>query len=269
MPTPIPTTYQLYLDPLQGFTPGGTTWADQSLYENNFTFNNNSYIYENTIGSFYFPVATETIAIEDIKPGTIPLGTAAITIIAWVKLEENDPTNDNFCIFNIGRSPSGTNYQRLSFGNVSTTIGINAYQYLAIENNSGQRYTNSPADSLPFDTWKMVAMTKPASGTVASQKLYIDGVEVSVYYTSNGTGVVNTSLASGGNPTVRINNYLSPAGGLKSNGSASIGEFWIYDQELSAADLLNFYDVTQPRYFPPPPVVDLSDGRSFGQGFNG
>jgi len=71
MPTPIPTTYHLFLDPLLGFTNGSTPWLDQSVNENNFTFNNTSYIYENTIGSFYFPVATETVANEDILPKLI------------------------------------------------------------------------------------------------------------------------------------------------------------------------------------------------------
>jgi hypothetical protein len=267
MPTPIPTNYQLYLDPLLGFTNGTTPWLDQSVGENNFSFDNTLYVYENTIGSFFLDEQFETEINEDVRPGTLPIGTSAISIIAWIKIVNDGTDNSNFSVFQIGRNPPGSNYQKIAFGNSSTgPISGNYYQYLTVNNNSGSRVANAPADSLPFDTWVMVSYTKPASGTVASQKLYIDGVEVTSYSTSGGTGVVNTSLAGGNNPMVRINNF--DATGIKTTTSGSIGQVWVYDQELSAANMLNFYDVTYPRYYPPPPV-DLSNGRSFQQGFSG
>jgi hypothetical protein len=268
MPTPIPTNYVLALDPLLGFTNGGTAWLDQSIGENNFTFNNTSYVYENTIGSFYLNESFETSINEDIRPGTLPIGTSAISIIAWIKIVNDGPDNSNFAVFQIGRNPAGTDYQMIALGNSSTgPFSGNYYQYLTVNNNSGYRVANAPADSLPFDTWVMVSYTKPASGTVASQKLYIDGVEISSYSTVNGTGVVNTSLAAGSSAMVRINNF-DPVG-VRTTTSGSIGQVWIYDQVLSGADMLNFYEQTQPRYYPAPPVIDLSNGRSFQQGFNG
>ena len=268
MPTPIPTNYVLALDPLLGFTNGGTAWLDQSIGENNFTFNNTSYVFENIIGSFYLNETFETSINEDIRPGTLPIGTSAISIIAWIKIVNDDPSNSNFSVFQIGRNPQTSNYQKIAFGNSSNgPFSGNYYQYLGVFNNAGSRSANAPADSLPFDTWVMVSYTKPASGTVASQKLYVNGVEVTSYYTSGGTGVVNTSLAAGSNPMVRINNF--DATGVRTTTSGSIGQVWIYDQVLSAADMLNFYEQTQPRYYPPPPVIDLSNGRSFQQGFSG
>ena len=264
MPTPIPTTYQLYLDPLLGFTPGGTSWADQSVNENDFTFNNTNYVYENTIGSFTFPVASATVANENIQPGSIPIGTSAITIICWVKLVGVDPATDTYSFFNIGRSPSATT-ELISFGVEGADFGSGNLRNLRVFNRAGNKTSIAAADAIPTDYWTMVSYTKPSSGTVADQKLYIDQNEATSYNTVNGGNLVNTSLAAGSDPRVRINNLSSP---ISSSTEFSLGQIWIYNQELSAADISNFYDVTQPRYFPAPPV-DKSDGRSFGQGFNG
>jgi len=265
MPTPIPTNYVLALDPLLGFTPGGTAWLDQSVGENNFTFNNTSYTYENTIGSFYFDQAFETIANEDIKPGSLPIGTSAITIIAWIKIVDLNPTDSDFSVFSIGRHNL---YQLISLGNLTSLISGVYYQRLTVYNYNGLKQGNGVSDVIPLGSWAMVSYTKPASGNVASQKLYINGVECSSYYTSNPSGVVNTSVAAGANAMVRVNNYIEYTT-IRSRQSGSIGQVWIYDQVLSGADMLNFYEQTQPRYYPPAPVIDLSNGRSFQQGFSG
>lgn len=269
MPTPIPTTYQLYLDPLQGFTPGGTTWADQSVNENNFTFTNTSYTYESVIGSFLFPATAGAVANEDIQPGSLPIGTSAITIICWVKINERDPLNESYSLFNIGRAPTGavTIPQIISLGIQAGDFGSGPYRSIAVFNRAGTRYSTNPIDAVPYDTWTMISYTKPASGTVASQILYKNATACSTYSTANGTRVVNTSLSggSGSDPRVAINRYTTE---IFTNTAFSLGEMWIYNQELTAGDISNFYDVTQPRYYPPTPV-DGSDGRSFGQGFNG
>lgn len=254
MPTPIPTTYQLYLDPLLGFTPGGTSWADQSVNENDFTFNNTNYVYENTIGSFTFPVASATIANENIQPGSIPIGTSAITIICWVKLVGVDPATDTYSFFNIGRSPSGTT-ELISFGVEGADFGSGNLRNLRVFNRAGNKTSIAAADAIPTDYWTMVSYTKPSSGTVADQKLYIDQNEATSYNTVNGGNLVNTSLAAGSDPRVRINNLASP---ISSSTEFSLGEIWIYNQELSAADISNFYEVTQPRYFPAPPAPQLT-----------
>ena len=270
MPTPIPTTYQLYLDPLLGFTPGGTTWADQSVNENNFTFTNTSYTYESVIGSFLFPATAGAVANEDIQPGSLPIGTSAITIICWVKLNELNSAADEYNLFNIGRSPTGsvTIPQLINLAIQTGDFGAGNYRHLHVFNRAGARTSTSTIDAVPYDTWTMISLTKPAGGDIASQILYKNATACSTYSTSFGTRVVNTSLAggTGSDPRVAINRYTS---NVITSAPYSLGEMWIYNQELTAGDISNFYDVTQPRYFPAPPAPDLSDGRSFGQGFNG
>jgi hypothetical protein len=266
MPTPIPTNYQLYLDPLLGFTPGGTSWADQSVNENDFTFTNTSYTYESVIGSFLFPASAGAVANENIQPGSLPLGTSAITIICWVKLVALGINADNYSFFNIGRSPTGATAQLISFGVESGDYGPGPTRNLRIFNRGGNKTSTAFSDDIPTDVWTMVSYTKAANATVAQQKLYIDQSEATEYTTVNGTRTVDTSLAGGNDPRVRINSYTNP---ITTNAPFSLGQLWIYNQELSAADISNFYDVTYPRYYPAPPPVDFSNGRSFQQGFSG
>lgn len=261
MPTPIPTTYQLYLDPLLGFTPGGTSWADQSVNENDFTFTNNSYTYENTIGSFLFTPGTSTVANENVQPGSLPIGQSAITIICWVKLNEVDISTDEYSFFSIGRSPTGTTPRLINLGVI--TDGTN--RNITVFNRAGQQTSASSGDAVPVNTWTMISYTKPVNGTIADQLLYKNQTAVASYTTTNGTRVVDTQVSGSDDPRVRINSTTNP---IVSSSPFSLGELWIYNQVLSPADISNFYDVTQPRYFPAPPV-DKSDGRSFGQGFNG
>jgi hypothetical protein len=263
MPVPIPTNYILLLDPLLGFTNGSTPWADQSVDENNFTFNNTSYTFESVIGSLLLPTGTK--ANEDVKPGTIPVGTSAYSIIGWVKVVETNPAADQFTLFSLGRTNSLGHLVELYTQNneISAIPGLRVGVY----NHNCGRLGNSNSNIIPYDTWTMISVTKPSSGNVSSQKLYINGVEVVAYSTSNGTTSVNTSVASGSNVRVSINNNLAST--INSTTPGSVGEVWIYDQVLTGADMLNFYETTEPRYFPTPPVPDLSDGRSFGQGFNG
>ena len=264
MPTPIPTTYQLYLDPLLGFTNGGTSWADQSVNENDFTFTNTSYTYESVIGSFLFPASAGAVANENIQPGSLPLGTSAITIICWVKLVALGVNADNYSFFNIGRSPTGSTAQLISFGVESGDYGPGPTRNLRVFNRGGNKTSTAFSDDIPTDVWTMVSYTKASSGTVADQKLYIDQLEATAYTTVNGGLTVNTSLAGGNDPRVRINSYTNP---ITTNAPFSLGQLWIYNQELSAADISNFYDATVSRYYPSP--EPKSNGRSFQQGFNG
>jgi hypothetical protein len=244
MPTPIPTTYQLYLDPLLGFTPGGTSWADQSVNENDFTFTNTSYTYENTIGSFLFTPGTSTVANENIQPGSLPLGQSAITIICWVKLTLENIPLDDFSFFSIGRSPSGATAQLINLGVQVGNFGAGDARNITVFNRGGQKTSSSLADDIPYNTWTMISYTKPVNGTVAD----------------------DTSLAGGNDPRVRINSTTNP---IVSSAPFSLGQLWIYNQVLTAGDISNFYDVTYPRYYPSPPAPDLSNGRSYQQGFSG
>jgi len=275
MPTPIPTNYTLYLDPLLGFTPGGTTWNDQSLYEHVYTFNNTGYTYENTIGSFLLPGTTSgTIATQNPPlPGEIGIGTAAKTFIVWVKIDYSTVIDgDFFIVYQIGRNVNSgpTNSQaivlRLDVKDVSGSLRVNPGVF------------NLPGYSLPANAnttyfqdsnWHMISYTKPSNGTIASQKLFIDGIEITSYSYSNSTNVPTVSINNtplGTNPRMMINGNSNNFG--ISTIPMSIGQLWVYSEVLTQPDLLNFYEQTRPRYYPPAPV-DFSNGRSFQQGFNG
>ena len=274
MPTPIPTNYNLYMDPLLGFTPGGTTWIDQSINEQGYTFNNTNYTYEYTIGSFLLPAAgsNTTVANQDSLPGAIPIGTSAITIIAWVKINSTTMANgDFFTVYTIGRNQqSGVQESRLICLRVSVVDngpGNSLTICPAIYNSLGYRLPSfTPGANTTYWTdsnWHMISMTKVANGTVTSQKLYVDGVEITAYGGGSVNYTVNTSInntPAGLYPRIRINENNQNT--YPSSIPGSIGQLWVYNQVLTQADLLNFWEVTKPRYYPQPT-------RSFAQGFNG
>jgi hypothetical protein len=273
MPTPIPTNYVLYLDPLVGFTPGGTTWQDQSINEQVYTFNNTGYTYENTIGSFLLP--TTTRATQDAPlPGAIPVGTSAITIIAWAKIDSSTMVNgDFFTVYALGRNGVGSESKSIVLkvavldnnpgGALTITPWINNSSGYRAAKFSGGLNTTYWTDS----SWKMISITKPSFGTVTSQKLYVDGIELTSYATASVDYSVSTSVSNtpGGRfPRISVNDSIN---NYPSTIPGSVGEVWVYDQVLTQADLFNFYEQTVDRYYPAPP--SKSDGRSFQQGFNG
>lgn len=277
MPTPIPTTYVLYLDPLLGFTPGGTTWNDQSVYEQVYTFNNTSYTYEDTIGSFLLP--TNTIANQNAPlPGEIGVGSSAKTIIAWVKIDSSTMANgDFFTVYNIGRqAQSGINESRLiclRVGVVDNGPGNILTIAPAVFNSNGYRlpsFTDGANTTYWTDSnWHMISYTKVNNGTVNQQKIFVDGIEITAYASGSTNYTVSTSVnnvPSGLNPRIRINENNGAL--YPSNIPGSLGQLWVYNEALTQPDLLNFYESTYPRYYPPAPV-DFSNGRSFQQGFNG
>lgn len=277
MPTPIPTTYKLYLDPLLGFTPGGTTWQDQSLYEQVYTFDNTGYTYENTIGSFLLPTTTEANQDPPL-PGEIPVGTGAITIIAWVKVTQTIGNADDFYVFTVGRNKrSGIDESRLiglKVRAVDNGPGGSVVLTPGTVHDRGYRYSSFTAGAnttyFQYDEWKMISYTKPSNGTISQGKLYVDGIELTSYSTGFGSDLINTSVnntPTGLYPRIEINS-TTVASSFYSNTPGTVGEVWVYGEVLTQADLFNFYEVTQPRYFPVAPS-DFSDGRSFGQGFNG
>ena len=275
MPTPIPTNYVLYLDPLLGFTPGGSTWQDQSLNANVYTFNNTSYTYENTIGSFLLPISPATLANQDApQPGGIGVGTSAKTIIAWVKVNYATAINgDFFVVYSLGRDArSGIQESRSIFLRiecVDSGPGNSLVFVPGVYNTLGYRLPSyTPGANTTYwqdSNWHMITMTKPSSGTVSTQKLYVDGIEITAYAGGSTNYLVNTSVdnvPAGLSPRMRINDATL----YTSTIPATIGQLWIYDDVLTQPDLLNFYEQTVTRYYPPASVMG---GRIFGEGLNG
>ena len=275
MPTPIPTNYVLYLDPLLGFTPGGSTWQDQSLNANVYTFNNTSYTYENTIGSFLLPISPATLANQDApQPGGIGVGTSAKTIIAWVKVNYATAINgDFFVVYSLGRDArSGIQESRSIFLRiecVDSGPGNSLVFVPGVYNTLGYRLPSyTPGANTTYwqdSNWHMITMTKPSSGTVSTQKLYVDGIEITAYAGGSTNYLVNTSVdnvPAGLSPRMRINDATLYTSTIPS----TIGQLWIYDDVLTQPDLLNFYEQTVTRYYPPASVMG---GRIFGEGLNG
>jgi hypothetical protein len=254
----IPSGYQVLLDPSLGLS--GTSWTDQSGNSNSYTFNNTGYTYDPVIGSLLLP--TSTIADANTI-NNFAFGTSAVSLVAWVKITETEP-GDQFTIWVRGRT---NNYQLQNFmvqwGTISAVAGLR----LSILNVAGSRSSNSNAEIINYDTWYMLAYTKPSAGTVSSQKLYINGVEISSYATSGGTNVVNISDSNsppGYNPRNRINENLGS--GYPSNTPGYVGQLWGYNTELTSGEILDIYNDTVTRYYPPPSVMG---GRIFGEGLNG
>jgi hypothetical protein len=251
---------RIVLDPSNGLS--GTAWNSQDGNAQSFTFNNTSYTYDSSNGSILLP--NGTTANKNTLPGELTVAADPLSISAWVKIQQTEIAGDQFNIFCVGRTATNSMVNLLATDNLIS--GVRGLR-LAVFNIGGIRLSNATPDILQYDTWYHVTYTKPNNGNVSSQKLYINGVEVSSYYTESGTSTVNISLAAGNNPRIRVNDNL--ASGLRSNTPGNLGQLWVYNTELTAQQALNIYDSTVDRYYPPVPPEPKSNGRSFQQGFNG
>ena len=245
----IPVGYQLHLDPLLGLT--GTAWLDQSINANDYTFFSANYGYWPTPGAIFFNRDTPVNqAAQNAIPGTIPIGTSAITVVAWVKIAQEVVNSDYVEIFGV-RFNANSN-SALSRSVILRVQGIDTGPGGAIvctpqvQNETGNRRSANSGNSTYFNynRWAMITATKAASGTVVSQKLYVNGVEFTAYSTLNGTNVVNTLVS---NANSRIN--VSSRTPSETNATPWLcGQLWVYDSELSAGDLLTIYNDTKSRY---------------------
>jgi hypothetical protein len=247
----IPVGYQLHLDPLLGLT--GTAWLDQSLNANDYTFFSGNYGYWPTPGAILFnrdsPVNQ---AAQNAIPGTIPIGTSAITVVAWVKIAQEVINSDYVEIFgirfNANSNPALSRSVILRVQGIDTGPGGAIVCTPQVQNEVGDRRTANSGNSTYFNynTWAMITATKAASGTVVSQKLYVNGIEFTSYASSfYGTNVVNT-LVSNANSRISVSsrspsNYTNETPWL-------CGQLWVYDSQLSAGDLLTIYNDTKSRY---------------------
>jgi hypothetical protein len=250
---------RIVLDPGNGLS--GTAWKSQDGNAQSFTFNNTSYTYDSANGSILLP--NGTISNKN-STGELTVATDPLSISAWVKIQQTEIAGDQFNIFCVGRTATNSMVNLMvQDNNIGGVRGLR----LAVYNVGGIRLSNATPDILQYDTWYHVTYTKPLGGNVSSQKLYINGVEVSSYSTSSGTSTVNISLAAGNNPRIRVNDNLGS--GYPSNTPGNLGQLWVYNTELTAQQALNIYDSTVDRYYPAPPPEPKSNGRSFQQGFNG
>lgn len=238
---PIPPSADVFLDfgNASCFVNGGTAVNDLSGNGKNWTLNNTSYTYDGTVGAVTLPPGT----YADGNNTQYGYGTAAFTILTWLKLDPVTSSSANICIF--GPDGSGTRLW-----------------YFLNGNNGACSDTGSSAivfGGSTFDgNWHLVALTRPANGQADDQVFYIDGASIPITATlAPGT---NLNLGNGGYATIHTTFNPDPI---------TISTFKIYMAELTAGEILSIYTAEAGRYTGgPTPYVGKSNGRSFGQGFS-
>ena len=223
------------------FTNGGTTITDLSGNGNNFTLNNTSYTYDATYGSLTLPNGT----YADGTPSDYAFGTAAFSVLAWVKYNDLPGVN----VFHFGGEGVG---ERTFF------YWRNSDDFI-VSDNAGAAGGWVQA---PDNEWHLLAITRPSSSLCVGQNVYIDGV------------LVTNNPANFYNPSVPLN-ATSGAARIHSNvfGYTSdpleIATFEVYTAQLSAGDILAYYNDTASRFAPVPvPIAqyDFQNGSYPGSG---
>lgn len=213
------------------FTNGGTAITDLSGNGNNFTLNNTSYTYDGTYGSILFPSGT----YADGTPSDYAFGTAAFSILAWVKFNTSVP---GINISHFGGSGTG---ERTYF------YWRSSDNFIVSDNAGSAGGWVQAADN----EWHLLALTRPANGTVGDQEAYIDGV------------LIPNNPANFYNPSATLNATLGAARlhdtVYGASGDLELATYDVYTAELSAGDILAYYNDTYTRFNPPPtPVASYS-----------
>jgi hypothetical protein len=198
------------------FTNGGTSVLDL-VGNNDLTFSNTNYTFNSSNG---------TITIQDTNEastatvGTFPSGTGAYTVVVWAK------TGSTFRrIF--GFAGGGTNQEMI--------LCLDGSNLLYAANNSSSEVSTS---GLPADEWHMFAVTKAAGANSSAQLLYVDGVLVASSH-SGTDGQVNLTY---GTPIIGYN--LGDPGFAE----VSVGTCYVYDQVLTAGNILDIYNNDKADY---------------------
>jgi hypothetical protein len=199
------------------FTDGGTSVLDL-VGNNDLTFTNTNYTYNSTNG---------TITIQDTNEastatvGTFPSGTGAYTVVVWAK--------------------TGTAFKRL-FGfvgggtNEEMLLCLDGSNLLYAANNNSSEVSTS---GFAANEWHMFAVTKAAAANSSAQLLYVDGVLVASSH-SGTDGQVNLTYASA--PKIGYN--LGDPGFAE----VSVGTAYVYNQVLSAGNILDIYNNDKADY---------------------
>jgi len=220
------------------FTDGGTAITDLSGNSNNWTINNTTYTYDNTVGSILFP----TSCYADGTPSTYAFGTAAYSVLAWVKFNTSVP-GTNISDLGGGGTGDATYFMWRSSDDfiVSGSYGAAGGWIQAADNE-----------------WHLLALTRPSSGTVGDQQAYIDGVLI----TNNPANFYNPSAIlnqTSGLARIHSDRFGAP-------GDLEIGTFDVYTTQLGAGDILDIYNNTKDRFLPPDLDLDFINPACFTNG---
>jgi hypothetical protein len=213
------------------FTDGGTAITDLSGNANNFTLNNTAYTFDNTYGSILFPSGT----YADGTPSDYAFGTDAFSILAWVKFNTSVP---GINISHFGGSGTG---ERTYF------YWRSSDNFIVSDNAGSAGGWVQTADN----QWHLLALTRPAGGTVGDQEAYIDGVLI----TNNPANFYNPSATL--NATVGAARLHDTVYGA--SGDLELATYDVYTAELTAGDILTYYNNTASRFAPAPvPIAEYS-----------
>jgi hypothetical protein len=104
-------------------------------------------------------------------------------------------------------------------------------------------------DQTADNEWHLLAITRPSSSLCNQQKVYLDGVLIPFSSSAfNPTAPLNATLGA-----ARIHDTSFGSGDLE------IATFDVYTADLSAGDILAYYNDTASRFVPPPAVISEID----------
>jgi hypothetical protein len=207
--------------------------------------------YDGTIGAL-------TLTTQSIEANTllVPTGTAAITIAGWIKVNSYTYGSPFNALPAVGSSSGGNNFRQYPlYGGTPNAIAV-----ASGTNTSGAAVYG--ASEQPINEWCFVVIKKDSATSTAQIITYLNGVND---VGGNYGGAVTTNITYSGTFSYGAIN-TTKFGDNQQN--MSVSQFWMYNSFLSDADVLDLYNATVTRYFPPVPVAeyDFQNGSYPGTG---
>jgi hypothetical protein len=209
--------------------PGsGTAVYDLTVNGNDFAFQNTNFTYTTTYGGEVLIDSTNILKTTSPLFGFL-YGTTAVSINMWMQL--NTEGGSDLSMFAALNDTGGSGSHNVLF------FGTQTGPTIFFNDNTDTRFQNT---TFPLNTWKMITLTKPANGGSDSVKMYIDGSQIN--FTSGGTSTP-IDLASSNS---FIDSVVANLGVWSCD--MTVGEYAIYDTELSSTDVTTYYNSTAARF---------------------
>jgi len=216
-----------------------------------------SFTYDGSVGAITWGASTE-IALDTQLAAS---GNIARTMAVWIKWPQDSPVVPGNSVQPILQIGGDNNWNGIAIVMTSNTEIGGRFPLIQ----TGDSY-NSIVTAVAYSpAWTFVCFTIPAAQIVSNGGLYLNGTLVGTPLSYNNPGdgpIISYSSGQFG----LYNHDMSPFG-VQSSGTVS--QHWIYDRALSGSEVLDLYNSTVDRYYPPPVYQGKVGGRQFGQGFNG
>ena len=193
----------------------GTTWKDLSGNNNTGTLTNGSTFSQANGGAIVFDGVDDYVNIPNNSSFNV---TDNISVEMWVRIETTQSNNLGFLI-------------KYANGYLFYITGVNKVFAFDSRNGDGTYYRTTGTTNIQDGVWKYLVGQK--SGL--SYKVYVNGV-------LEGSTTANSVGSIAGN----VNLKLGTDDGTYLNGR--IGTFKIYNRELTAAEILQNYNVQKTRF---------------------